>query len=76
MPLLLAAIDRCRQSNRRAVVLNTQSDVPWNRPWYEHFGFVVVPVEEWDADMHETVVEQTASRLDWSTRGHMRLQLE
>ena len=73
--LLRAALDRCRRVGRRAVVLNTQSDVPWNRPWYERFGFVVVPTEEWDDDMHETVLEQTEDGLDWSTRVHMRLQL-
>jgi GNAT superfamily N-acetyltransferase len=72
-PLLLAAIDRCRRRKRRSIVLNTQTDVPWNRPWYERFGFVVVPPEEWDADMHETAEEQTEDGLNWATRVHMRL---
>ncbi len=75
-PLLLAAIDRCRRMKRRSIVLNTQSDVPWNRPWYERFGFVVVAPHEWDADMHETAQEQTKIGLDWATRVHMRLALE
>jgi GNAT superfamily N-acetyltransferase len=74
-PLLLAAIDRCRRLERAAVVLNTQTDVPWNRPWYERFGFVVVPRSEWDLEMHETEREQTQAGLDWSTRVHMRLEL-
>jgi GNAT superfamily N-acetyltransferase len=74
-PLLLASIDRCRRLARKAVVLNTQTDVPWNRPWYERFGFVVVPRSEWDLDMHETEREQTEAGLDWSTRVHMRLAL-
>jgi ribosomal protein S18 acetylase RimI-like enzyme len=74
-PLLLAAIDRCRRLERSAVVLNTQTDVPWNRAWYERFGFVVVPRSEWDLDMHDTAHEQTEAGLDWSTRVHMRLVL-
>jgi GNAT superfamily N-acetyltransferase len=74
-PLLTAAIDRCRRLGRTNIVLNTQADVPWNRRWYERFGFVVVPENDWDADMHETVEEQTAAGLDWTTRVHMRLCL-
>jgi GNAT superfamily N-acetyltransferase len=73
--LLQAAIDRCRRLERTAIVLNTQTDVPWNRPWYERFGFVVVPRSEWDLDMHEAEREQTEAGLDWSTRVHMRLVL-
>jgi GNAT superfamily N-acetyltransferase len=75
-PLLVAAIDRCRRLERTAIVLNTQTDVPWNRPWYERFGFVVVPRPDWNLDMHETEQEQTEARLDWSTRVHMRLVLD
>ena len=74
-PLLLAAIDRCRLLGRTAVVLNTQTDVPWNRPWYERFGFVVVPRSQWNHDMQETEREQTEAGLDWTTRVHMRLVL-
>lgn len=74
-PLLLAAIDRCRNVGRTAVVLNTQTDVPWNRPWYERFGFVVVPRNAWDTDMYETEREQTEAGLDWTSRVHMRLSL-
>jgi GNAT superfamily N-acetyltransferase len=75
VPLLQSAIERCRLIGRTSIVLNTQTDVPWNRRWYERFGFVVVPVEEWDADMVEAVQEQTAEGLDWLTRVHMRLAL-
>jgi GNAT superfamily N-acetyltransferase len=73
--LLQSAIERCQIVGRAAIVLNTQTDVPWNRRWYERFGFVVVPVDDWDADMAETVKEQTAEGLDWLTRVHMRLAL-
>jgi GNAT superfamily N-acetyltransferase len=72
-PLLAAAIDRCRHLERRSIVLNTQSDVPWNQPWYERFGFVVVAHRDWDAEMHRSADDQTEAGLDWSTRVHMRL---
>ena len=75
VPLLRSAIERCERVGRRSIVLNTQTDVPWNRRWYERFGFVVVPVEEWDDDMREAAAEQEANGLDWSTRVHMRLAL-
>ncbi len=75
VPLLQSAIERCRLVGRSSIVLNTQTDVPWNRRWYERFGFVVVPVEDWDADMVETMREQTTEGLDWSTRVHMHLAL-
>jgi GNAT superfamily N-acetyltransferase len=76
VPLLHAAIERCRNAQRRSIVLNTQIDVPWNRPWYERFGFAVVPPEEWDDEMREGTREQTESGLDWTTRVHMRLTLD
>jgi GNAT superfamily N-acetyltransferase len=76
VPLLQSAIERCQLVGRTSIVLNRQTDVPWNRRWYECFGFVVVPIEDWDADMAETVREQTAEGLDWSTRVHMRLALK
>jgi predicted GNAT family N-acyltransferase len=74
--LLQAVIDRCRSVNRRSIVLNTHTDLPWNRPWYERFGFVVVPRDEWDDDMIDTAQEQTEDGLDWTTRVHMRLVLD
>jgi GNAT superfamily N-acetyltransferase len=76
VPLLRAAIERCQRVGRTSIVLNTQTDVPWNRRWYERFGFSVVAVEQWNADMHDTVAEQTSAGLDWATRVHMRLALQ
>lgn len=66
--------DACR-ADEATVVLNTQDDVAWNRPWYERFGFEVIPPDHWTAAMHAIVAEQTAAGLDWSTRLHMRLTL-
>jgi predicted N-acetyltransferase YhbS len=60
----------------RSIVLNTQTDVPWNRPWYERHGYVVVDPADWTPDMHVIAKEQTESGLDWTTRVHMRLSLD
>jgi predicted N-acetyltransferase YhbS len=45
--LLRRVIDEARRRGEAAMVLNTQSDVAWNRPWYEHHGFVVVAPSAW-----------------------------
>lgn len=58
-----------------SLVLNTQADVVWNRPWYESLGFRVVPPEDWTDGMRAIVAEQAAEGLDWSTRVQMRLDL-
>ena len=74
--LLSTVVDSVRSAGHQSIVLNTQADVPWNRPWYERRGFVVVPPEEWTADMHTIADEQCADGLDWNTRVHMRLQFD
>ena len=73
--LLGEVIARAVTAGVRTLVLNTQDDVPWNRPWYEHAGFVVVPEAQWTATMRDDTAAQVAAGLDWSTRVHMRLTL-
>ena len=58
-----------------SIVLNTYTDVPWNAPWYERLGFVVVREAEWTADMRAIAEEQTADGEDWGRRVHMRKHL-
>lgn len=74
--LMHHVIERERSAGESTVVLDTQADVPWNQPWYEQLGFIVVPPDVWTEAMRETVAEQTAVGLDWSTRVHMRLRLD
>ena len=69
-------IASARGMGYESIVLNTQTDVPWNRPWYEKHGFVVVDESDWTDDMHVITREQTESGLDWTTRAHMRLLLD
>lgn len=72
--LVRLIIDRATTTSERSIVLSTQSDLVWNRPWYETFGFETVPVAEWTAGMKANAEEQ--SPLDWGrTRIHMRLLL-
>jgi predicted N-acetyltransferase YhbS len=73
--LLQKVIDDARQAGELTIVLTTQADVAWNRPWYERFGFEMVPPDSWTAAMCAITKEQSADGLDWTTRVHMRLTL-
>lgn len=65
---------QAREANEASITLDTQSDVPWNQPWYEQLGFVVVPEDEWSDAMVAVAERQTAAGFDWGTRVHMRWQ--
>lgn len=73
--LLEEVISDARSAGEPSIVLNTQSDVAWNRPWYEGFGFEVVHPTEWTPAMRELVAQQNEAGFDWDTRVHMRLTL-
>jgi len=73
--LMQSLLAEARSRGERSVVLSTQADVEWNRPWYERIGFEVVPPEQWTDDMAAIVAEQEEIGLHWETRVHMRLQL-
>lgn len=55
-----------------AVTLTTFRDVPWNRPFYERVGFVVVPPSEISPAMLALVVEEYRRGLDPQRRVVMR----
>jgi len=73
--LMGRVIADARRNGEATVVLSTQGDVEWNRPWYERLGFEVVEPSEWTAGMCRVTAAQTSAGLDWSTRVHMRLVL-
>ncbi|HUQ40280.1 MAG TPA: GNAT family N-acetyltransferase [Acidimicrobiales bacterium] len=58
-----------------AVTLTTFSEVPWNRPLYEHLGFVVMPEEDIGPELRAVRDVETAHGLDPTTRVCMRLAL-
>ena len=73
--LLRRVIDEARRAGEASMVLNTQSDIAWNRPWYERHGFVVVPPEAWSEALRAIARDQMQQGVDWSARVHMRLAL-
>lgn len=73
--LLRHVIEVVSEAKETTLVLNTQADVAWNMPWYERFGFQVVPEAQWTTPMRETTKIQQRQGLKWATRVHMRLIL-
>lgn len=45
--LVHAVLAYAREQQLKAVTLTTFQDVPWNGPWYQHLGFLMVPKDEW-----------------------------
>jgi GNAT superfamily N-acetyltransferase len=59
----------------RAVTLSTFSDVPWNRPLYEHLGFRVLAEDDIGPGLRAVRDEETRHGLDPTTRVCMKLSL-
>ncbi len=70
--LMRHVIGEARDANEDSILLDTRSDVPWNQPWYEQLGFVVVPQEEWTEAMTDFVALEAAGGTDWGTCVYMR----
>ena len=60
-------------ANFPAMTLITFSEVPWNRPLYEHIGFVVLSEEEIGPDLQTVRRDESDGGLDPSTRVCMRV---
>jgi len=58
--LLTRAFDWARERGA-GLWLNTYGHLPWNRPFYERRGFVLVEESAWRAEMRAFVDEQRAS---------------
>jgi GNAT superfamily N-acetyltransferase len=61
------------ETNRPAITLTTFDHVPWNRPLYEHLGFVVLSGEEYGPELQAVRDRETQSGLDPATRVCMRM---
>jgi hypothetical protein len=61
--------------DRPSLTLTTFSDVPWNRPLYEHLGFRVLSEEEIGPGLRTIRDRETTEGLDPSTRVVMRFDL-
>jgi len=55
-----------------SITLTTFIDVPWNKPLYEHLGFVVMTEDEIGPELAAVVDTEAAHGLDPSTRVCMR----
>lgn len=73
--LLEAACDWAAQAGHATVTLTTFRDVPFNRPFYQRHGFVVVPDREWTPALRALVSEEAAHGLDPAQRVVMRRPL-
>jgi GNAT superfamily N-acetyltransferase len=56
--LVRQAIERAGEA---PLWLTTYDHLPWNRPFYERFGFVRVPEERCGAELHRILAEQRES---------------
>jgi GNAT superfamily N-acetyltransferase len=74
-----ALLDRVRawatETGRGALTLTTFTDVPWNRPLYEHLGVRVLRDHEIGPELRSVRGTETAHGLDPATRVCMRLDL-
>lgn len=71
-----ALLDRAERwavaAGRTALTLTTFSEVPWNRPLYEHLGFRVLAEHEIGPGLRRAREHEAAAGLDPSTRVAMR----
>lgn len=61
------------ETGRPAITLTTFAHVPWNRPLYEHLGFVVLTEEEFGPELQSVRREEADHGLDPVTRVCMRI---
>lgn len=70
---LLEVVGRwAAERSMAAVTLTTFAEVPWNRPLYEHLGFVVLRPEEVTSGLQAVRDAETAHGLDPAARVCMR----
>ena len=62
-----------KANDHPAITLSTFADVPWNRPLYEHLGFVVLSEEEIGPELRSVREEEAELGLDPATRVCMRI---
>jgi ribosomal protein S18 acetylase RimI-like enzyme len=65
-----------RETGRSAITLTTFTDVPWNRPWYERLGFVVLRDHQIGPDLQAVRDAEARHGLNPEERVCMRLDLE
>lgn len=75
-----ALLERVRawalDTGKPAMTLTTFTEVPWNRPLYEHLGFRVLTDDETGPELRAVRAAETAHGLDPTLRVCMRLDLD
>jgi GNAT superfamily N-acetyltransferase len=74
--LLERVCEWARDQLMAAVTLTTFTDVPWNRPLYEHLGFVVLKDDQIGPELRLVRAHESDVGLDPTQRVCMRLDLE
>ena len=73
--LIEAVAEWARERGRPAVTLTTFTDVPWNRPLYEHLGFRVLTEAEIGPELRELREQEARQGLDPEIRACMLLEV-
>ncbi|MFI6812138.1 GNAT family N-acetyltransferase [Nonomuraea sp. NPDC050328] len=70
--LVRAVLDHAAALGAPGVTLTTFRDVPWNAPWYERFGFAVLPEAAWGPELRALVEHERELGLELAPRVVMR----
>jgi GNAT superfamily N-acetyltransferase len=73
--LLLGVIEHARRHQLEAITLTTFRDLPWNAPFYQRMGFVVLDDENIGTHLAEALSDEIAHGLPGERRCAMRLSL-
>jgi GNAT superfamily N-acetyltransferase len=74
--LLTCVESWARERGTNALTLTTFTGVPWNRPWYEHLGFVVMDEHQIGPELRAVRDMETRDGLNPAERVCMRLELD
>jgi GNAT superfamily N-acetyltransferase len=73
--LISLACGWARNHDLKFMELSTFDAVPWNAPFYQKLGFMILPENEWSSYIHAVRREEEASGLPMEHRVVMRLDL-
>lgn len=74
--LMLAAIEEARRQRLAGLTLTTFRDLPWNAPFYQRMGFVVLAEENTDAHLTQALSNEVTHGFPGERRCAMRLTLD
>ncbi len=74
--LLRRVAEQARARGHATLVLSTCTDVPWNAPFYERVGFVIVPRSRYGAELSALSERERMAGLPMESRVIMRALLD